>query len=216
MTSSPHMPKPTYPQKFGNESMQVLGAWNMPKNVLKLYGCISCEWRGTPLCAFKFKKGRGIPNKKNCHANGICVERVNYLKSFYTGPKKKPTYLEWRECYTRAMAHMQMDKDYIAFQKLGLEIEKLESQKSKTETSSERLLIIKEKHYQYKSSWFQMMKHLSKLESDVIKRDTPKKIEIEQRISLTQIHKIVEMSKNKKEVQDGEYIESRSDDGELE
>lgn len=207
MTSMPDMPTSMpdivvpspgeYPAKFGKEYLSVLGK-NIPPQVARLYGCISCEWRGTPLCPFKFKKSKGLKLADNCHRNGICQERVNYLKSFYTGEKEKPTYLEWRECYTRAMAHLQMDKDYLRFKQLEEEIEKLEKKREKSEENMELLIKFKEAHMQYKSSWFQIMKHISQLENDVIKRDTPKKIEVDHRISLTQIHQLVDIAKEER------------------
>lgn len=195
---------PNYPKKFGKEGMEVLSPWALPAQVKRMYGCPNCEWRGTPMCSFGLKRGN---TKKKSHTNGICIERINYLKSFYTGTKIKPTYLEWRECYTRAIAHMRLDKETFKIDQLEQEIEKLEQKKGKTEESMELLIQLREKYYQYKNSWLILMKHISALENEVIKRDIPKKIEIDSKISLTQIHQIVDKAGKNKEVQDGEYRE---------
>lgn len=177
-------------------------AQDLPGTARTLFGCVNCEWKNTSLCSFGFKTGKGYEKKKNNHANGICEDRVAWLKSFSSGGKLKPTFAEWQLDFNRGLAQVQMNKDYY---KLKIKEGELEDYESKIDellknSTKEEAKIIKAKIESFKSDkrearmdWMFLWRDLTKMVDSQVSRETPKKIEVTRKneVDITNIHEIM-------------------------
>lgn len=94
----------------------------LPKVVGQLYGCDNCEWKSTPSCPFGYQVGKGHHKKDNRHTKGICQDRTNYLKGFYSGAKERPTYAEWMSDFNKGMLQLQTMKSYKLMKDIEIKI----------------------------------------------------------------------------------------------
>jgi len=170
----------------------------VPVQARKMFGCLHCEWKSTPLCPFGFKRGVGLSVKKNSHVEGICQERINYLASFGRGYKKKPTFAEWHKDYMVGKASALEGKDYSDMEAL---YEKIIELNSKTEFVDEDdkkrhdkdVKVLKIELKSKRSDWHSIWKDIVAIEDRQVERDTPKKIETTERtvVSLSDINKAI-------------------------
>lgn len=159
----------------------------IPSQTKRLQGCINCEWRGTQMCPFGFKRGSGIKLRKNIHDNGICKMRENYLLGFYRGEKEKPSFTEWVMDYNQGIAQMQLQEDFKKLKEYEIEISKLTDKEEKEDMATAMM--------NHREGWFKLWKSLMDFDDKRVERETPKKIEVKhESMSLSDIHRVMKES----------------------
>lgn len=179
------MLNPDYPCDFGVSEQKTL-----PSTAKRLYGCINCEWRSTPLCLFGFKvKKDPTQQHKNMHTNGICQERINWLMSFSRSDSKSPSYTEWKDDFNDAMGQVQMHKDYHRLRELELKLISLETTGARHSTIKDYNQLRKEA----RDEWFEMWSSLRKFTGDKLNREATHKVEVDMKqvVRIHDINKII-------------------------
>jgi hypothetical protein len=184
------------PKDFGMPVEKNLRHNMLPKTVYRLHGCNSCEWRGTELCGLK-KKKEGKP-WETMVPSGICQDRMNYLLNFVPEDENqigRMTYEQWRYFYNQAIAQTQLMDDWQKLQ---------DSLNDASSTERQKSLL--------RRNWIELHKLLSDNDNKAIDRQTPKKLEIEdRRLSANDVIKLMrdaEFETEKKNAIDAELKEA--------
>lgn len=186
----------------------------LPPTARRMHGCVNCEWRGTNLCPYGFKRGTGKRLRENMHAEGICLERVNYLLSFTEEPPegKKVTYQQWRQDFNLGIAQVQQMDDYRLLWEKQAELDALPADGD----DGERKRLKAEKD-QLRKEWRELWKDLVNVGEVAIARTTPKVIELTERktFSLSDIHTAMRMARviDVEGHVDDAQIEDKTEDG---
>jgi hypothetical protein len=160
-----------YPIRFSEKAEDI----DLPVAVKFMHGCINCEWIDTHLCPFGFKVGPGHRKIDNNHVNGICEQRLNYLKAFTSESTRN--YDRWRLDFNKNMAQARVMKDYAKVEMLEKNI-KDENDEAKVD----KLI----------SRWHSLWSDMTKLDNSTVERESVKKIEVNSGgVSLSDLHKIM-------------------------
>lgn len=180
-----------YPLVFGG----VDGA-AIPRQACLMHGCVSCDWRVIGLCPHGFRKGSGHAEDKNCHAEGICKERVNYLASF-NRKKVYHNFVEWQLDFNKGLASVQMRDDFIRLKESESKLSVLQGEISKLEGDGKKEMVKElnravQDRALARQEWFQLWKELTHFEDNAVTRESPKKVEVEHtHITISDIHRIL-------------------------
>lgn len=136
-----------------------------------LYGCKTCEWRGKAMCPH----GIRLKGSNTSHTNNVCSTRMNYLKTFYRGKDKRPSFDEWQHDYNQGLAQLQMNKEYTKLQALE---EKLEAASLKTEDDREEAKLLLALQSKIRRDWFELSRLILEMSNKTITRDKPRKVEV--------------------------------------
>lgn len=148
------------------------------------------------------------------HAEGICLERVNYLLSFTEEPPegKKVTYQQWRQDFNLGIAQVQQMDDYRLLWEKQAELDALPADGD----DGERKRLKAEKD-QLRKEWRELWKDLVNVGEVAIARTTPKVIELTERktFSLSDIHTAMRMARviDVEGHVDDAQIEDKTEDG---
>ncbi len=164
-------------------------AITLPAMAKRLHGCVHCEWRGTLLCAFGFKGGKGTKLTKNVHRNGICEERINFLLDFSRSYKKKPSYSQWQRDWNIGMGQVKMLEDSKKLKEIE---QKLDIYEEDEDIDQKELNKIKREKSKLREEWFSLWKELVRFEESQLSREQPRKIEVEdKRLNLRDMHRLM-------------------------
>lgn len=174
---------------------------HLPLQAQRLYGCVNCEWRGTDMCPFGFKKGRGCDLKDNTHSEGICSHRKNWLLSFSQSYSSRPTYAEWKDDFNDAMANVMMHSDYFKIQEiekkiadLTVEMKALEDEGSigESEDKQKEIRQLDKLRRDARADWFLVWNKLREYSQKKLDRDKPKEINLNvNNMGLNDIHRLM-------------------------
>ncbi len=167
----------SYPKRFGREEVM------LPRAATHLHGCLNCEWKGSSLCSFGFKR------KDENHINGICVERVNWLKSFTRLSLREPSFEQWRDDFNEGLGQVQMQKDFF-------ELQLIEGRVAAAEDVKLNLVDLKrlrERKVEARREWFELWGKLRVLAGKRLDREHVKRlqIDVEQKIKIGDINRIL-------------------------
>lgn len=189
---------------------------HIPLQARKLFGCHNCEWRGTSLCPFGIK--RSVRLGRISHSEGICEMRLNYLKSFYRGSRERPTYTEWINDYNQGVAQLQLQDDLVKLKRIEEKLKEYEddgeeflavvSGKDGVESeSAKKYKVLTVLRSSAREDWFNLWKLLMDNDQKRMDRETPKKLEIDNKstISISDFQKLVKRADGK--IVDAEYDE---------
>jgi hypothetical protein len=152
----------------------------LPSSAKRLFGCLHCEWRNSSLCPFGFRTGKGHHTKDNCHRNGICKDRTNWLLSFSRGYKKRPTYTEWKDDFNDAMAQVVMNEDYHNLKVKESELKDLDKQyEEMSKEDRKKVHRLERQRDKARRDWQYLWSELRKYAGHKIDRETPKKLDVD-------------------------------------
>ena len=193
--------------------------YQLPELAKRMHGCVHCEWRGTTLCPFKFKKGHGAKLSKNMHHNGICQERANFLKNMVPTTKQIISYREWVMGYNNSMAQLELNNDYKNMMLLDMKIAELEHKLDNPDEDiygenndlGRDLFRAKKERNQIREKFESMYKTITAVHDRTIDRETKKEINVNvNTLSIDDINRIL-MTPD--DVLEAEWRESRVKQG---
>lgn len=142
----------------------------LPESVPMLYGCHTCELR----CSDRCPGYEPITNKFNMPDNSICNSRLYWLISLTPFYEQKPSLARWQFDFNRTLVNSRMlkEKEYLE------ELERLASDKYLTK---EDRAILQGKIGRERMNWERLVQLSLKYVNQQVERETPKKIEVQQR-----------------------------------
>jgi len=175
-----------------------ISEWNedkeLPQQAYTLYGCNSCEWKGSVACPYNIKKWDVRPI-----ANNICPARIDYLKNFMRSKRYK-SFERFQLDINKGLMNQESMDSYMSLQMLKREYDKIK------DTLDEELNLkwINEINVA-RNDWFKAIGMVNKFEDKQVERDTPKKTEVNIRKTLTpsDLNRVLNM--NDDEIVDAEY-----------
>lgn len=158
----------------------------LPHQAKRLYGCSNCEWKGTKLCPYGFKKNG--PASQNTHVNGICKDRENYLLNLSRLDEPRPTFSKWLLGYQKTIATVQNSRDYHKL----LEIQdKLDALDQMHDPPTRLLKEARAEEKYYRERWAELSMNIIKYEEMQVARETAKAPLFVGSMSLTQINQLI-------------------------
>lgn len=165
----------------------------LPPVSKRIYGCLTCEWRGTNKCpvhTIHRNKPKLMPGR------GICKKRVTWLRFMSYGLNTggiRPTIAQWQESFERQKIIIQNSKDLQRLDRLQAKMDELESDAINKTVGDIDMDYLERRRREVKTEWLDISKLLLKSLSDQVTRETPKKLEVETKrsIPLNQIHEIM-------------------------
>jgi hypothetical protein len=180
-----------------NKPLEEYKGMHLPRKVKKMFGCDNCEWINTFECPFKLKPGKH-------HEDFICIKRKNHLLSFMPEHIKKPTYPIWEAYYNHGMAQAQLNNDFMMYKQLAAKYQ----EKIDAGIEDDKL---KQKVDEARYNWERMLKTKLKYNEKLLDRETPKKLEIEQKmVKPTDVGEMIDRAKEL--IIDAEVIEDDEKD----
>lgn len=155
---------------------------------LKSYGCASCFWKANNQCEFGLKDNEVLPKS-------ICEDYAKFLIGLARGSQSINVMLE---NFNLHVAQMQQSADYAEMKKLEREIADLQKEGSQ---DRDRIKFLADKKFALRMFWqkmnFDLIKGYSRTNDRDARVENPS-IHVD-KISLTQIHKIVNNTKKELE-----------------
>lgn len=156
----------------------------LPKKVLRVHGCLGCEWKGKkdkhrqPLCPFDFRL------KTNTTGIGTCPRRAVYLLRFANDPENIKSYTEWQRSYNNSIAQTENMNDMMEIEDLRNDIDRLKEDLEVLTDPDEiksRKKQIKDKQtelYYARTRWEGLVDKVMKYSDKKLDRETAKKIDL--------------------------------------
>jgi hypothetical protein len=199
-------------------SLAVIRDTSLPDGVALSYGCNNCDWKGLNLCPH----GLNGWDNKGVVDGFICPERAAYLKGFYRGSNKEPSFTEWESDYAQGVALKIFQSDLSVLEGLGKQIADCELKgKDLRKDSDEWVAFMKQLSFLTKrrsvvrDEWFQLWKSIRNLQEVRLTREAPKKIEVTHKdsVSVDEFNKIMRRANQSDKVVDADFevIEDEGD-----
>jgi hypothetical protein len=184
----------------------------VPIQAIRLYGCTNCEWKGGPKCRFLGKNDLVDDNHKMTmgHMNNICVDRLEFLKSYSSGYNEKPTFTQWQRDYSLNVGNIEtgaekyrkdeiqkkLDMAIIEFEdKFQVKPDKKEEPDKYMEYVTAKVKIddLREELVKLKDTWRKLWEKTTEFADKQQDRETAKKVDmnIKKTLTLQDIHNVM-------------------------
>lgn len=179
---------------------KIVSAEKLPLQAVALYGCSNCDWRGTSMCPYGYKKGRGAALKDNSRITGICEDRENYLLNISGLDTPRPSFSTWSLEFHKGMAKLESAADYSKLQEIR---ENLDLAKDKLDPNSRTVKELKKEEEKARERFHKLVIDIIKFDEAQVARETAKPVINVENMSLFQMNQLI----NSSVVEDQKLIE---------